>query len=168
MILDKEKSIKFKFDQRIKVPCARYAIQLWSFYLIFILCNFNLKPSISESTPESADNNTTLVMVYRYGLADSPEILNGLSSSCGRAHFFNELVYFTSIVVDMLRLMIRLAGAFAATRTRTFIKSAANFNTLFATISSSFLCGFCSICKYKLICKIDSVSDKDKPRGIKG
>lgn len=75
-----------------------------------------MKPSNSESTPESADNSTTLVMVYRYGLAESPEILNGLSSS--------------------------------------FIKSAASFNTLFATISSSFLCGFCSICKYKLICSV--------------
>jgi len=50
-------------------------------YLIFILWSFSLKPSSSESTPESADSNTTLVMVYRYGLAESPEILNGLSNS---------------------------------------------------------------------------------------
>lgn len=41
----------------------------------------------------------------------------------------------------------------------TFKRSIANFNTLLATVSSSFLCGFCSICKYKLIC---SVSSTDK------
>jgi len=39
-------------------------------------------------------------MVYRYGLADSPEILNGLSSSCERTSFFNELLYFTAVVAD--------------------------------------------------------------------
>ncbi|KYN18185.1 hypothetical protein ALC57_09530 [Trachymyrmex cornetzi] len=42
----------------------------------------SLKPRSSESTPESADRSTTLVIVYKYGLADSPEILNGLSNSC--------------------------------------------------------------------------------------
>jgi len=36
----------------------------------------------------------------------------------------------------------------------TFSRSAANFRTLFATISSSFLLGFCSIWRYKLICKM--------------
>lgn len=34
-------------------------------YLILILCNFNLKPSKSESTPDSADKSTTLVIVYK-------------------------------------------------------------------------------------------------------
>lgn len=32
----------------------------------------------------------------------------------------------------------------------------ANLRTLLATISSSFLCGFCSICRYKLICSVIS------------
>jgi len=50
-------------------------------YLILILCSFNLKPKISESTPDNADRTTTFVMLYRYGLAESPEILNGLSNS---------------------------------------------------------------------------------------
>lgn len=36
----------------------------------------------------------------------------------------------------------------------TLSKSAANFKTLFETINSSLLCGFCSICKYKLICSV--------------
>lgn len=52
-------------------------------YLILILCNFNLKPSISLNTPERADNMTTLIVVYKYGLALKPEILNGDSNSCG-------------------------------------------------------------------------------------
>lgn len=51
-------------------------------YLILILCNFNLNPSISLRTPERADNMTTLTVVYKYGLALRPEILNGDSSSC--------------------------------------------------------------------------------------
>lgn len=53
-------------------------------YLILILCNFNLNPSISLSTPERADNITTLTVVYKYGLALRPEILNGDSSSCNK------------------------------------------------------------------------------------
>jgi len=48
---------------------------------IFILYNFSLKPSSSVSTAENADNTTTFVILYRNGFADSPEILNGLSSS---------------------------------------------------------------------------------------
>lgn len=48
---------------------------------IFILYNFNLKPRSSVSTAENADNTTTLVMLYKNGFADSPEILNGLSNS---------------------------------------------------------------------------------------
>lgn len=36
----------------------------------------------------------------------------------------------------------------------TLSRSAANFSTLFDTISSSLLCGFCSICRYKLICSV--------------
>jgi len=48
---------------------------------ILILYNLSLKPSSSVNTAENADNTTTLVMLYRNGFADSPEILNGLSSS---------------------------------------------------------------------------------------
>ncbi|KYN35254.1 hypothetical protein ALC56_10429 [Trachymyrmex septentrionalis] len=48
----------------------------------YVRALFSLKPRSSESTPESADRSTTLVIVYKYGLADSPEILNGLSNSC--------------------------------------------------------------------------------------
>ena len=36
----------------------------------------------------------------------------------------------------------------------TLRRASASLSTLFAIISSSFLCGFCSICKYKLICKL--------------
>jgi len=39
-------------------------------------------------------------MVYRYGLADSPEILNGLSSSCERAYLFNESARLASSRLD--------------------------------------------------------------------
>jgi len=49
----------------------------------FILYSFSLKSSSSESTPESADSSTTLVIVY--GLADSPMIFNGLSNSCEKS-----------------------------------------------------------------------------------
>jgi len=45
------------------------------YYLIVILCNFNLNPSNSDRTPERAESNTTFVIVYKYGFADSPEIL---------------------------------------------------------------------------------------------
>lgn len=48
---------------------------------MFNLCSFNLKPSISENTPDNADNITNFVIVYKYGLADNPDILNGLSNS---------------------------------------------------------------------------------------
>lgn len=51
-------------------------------YFILSLCNFTLKPSISENTPDNADRITSLVIVYKYGLADNPDILNGLSNSC--------------------------------------------------------------------------------------
>lgn len=51
-------------------------------HFILILCNLSLKPSISDRTPDRADKITTLVIVYKYGLADRPDILNGLSSSC--------------------------------------------------------------------------------------
>lgn len=50
-------------------------------YLIFILCNFNLNPSISLRTPDNADNITTLTVVYKYGFALNPDILNGDSNS---------------------------------------------------------------------------------------
>jgi hypothetical protein len=55
-------------------------------HLILILCNLSLKPSISDRTPDKADRITTFVIVYRYGLADKPEILNGLSSSCNKSY----------------------------------------------------------------------------------
>jgi len=48
---------------------------------ILILYSLSLKPSSSVSTAENADNTTTFVMLYKNGFADSPEILNGLSSS---------------------------------------------------------------------------------------
>lgn len=51
-------------------------------HLILILCNFNLNPKNSDRTPDRADNITTFVTVYKYGFAEKPEILNGLSSSC--------------------------------------------------------------------------------------
>lgn len=35
------------------------------FYLILILCNFNLNPSISLNTPDNADNMTTFIVVYK-------------------------------------------------------------------------------------------------------
>lgn len=57
-------------------------IRLWYLYLIFILCNFNLNPNNSDSTPDSADKITTFINVNRYGLSDKPAILNGLSNSC--------------------------------------------------------------------------------------
>ena len=85
-------------------------------YLSLILYNFNLKPSNSVRTAENADKTTTLVILYRYGLAQKPEILYGLSSSLSR--------------------------------------SAASLRTWLARVSSSFLCGFCSICKYRLICSV--------------
>jgi len=55
-------------------------------YFILILCNLSLKPSISDRTPDKADRITTFVIVYRYGLADKPDILNGLSSSCNKSY----------------------------------------------------------------------------------
>jgi len=48
---------------------------------ILILYNLSLKPSSSVNTAENADSTTTFVMLYKNGFADSPEILNGLSSS---------------------------------------------------------------------------------------
>lgn len=36
-----------------------------SIYLIFILCSFNLKPNISDKTPDRADSITTFVIVYK-------------------------------------------------------------------------------------------------------
>lgn len=95
-------------------------------YLILILCNLSLKPNISLSTPDRAERITTLMVVYKYGLALRPDILNGDSSS--------------------------------------FNRSAASFNTELATMSSSFLCGFCSICKYRFIC---SVISTDKLRYLR-
>jgi len=56
-------------------------------YFILILCNLSLKPSISDRTPDKADRITTFVIVYRYGLADKPDILNGLSSSCNKIYY---------------------------------------------------------------------------------
>lgn len=55
------------------------------FYLILILCSFSLKPNISLRTPDRADKITTFTVVYRYGLALSPDILNGDSSSLSRS-----------------------------------------------------------------------------------
>lgn len=54
-------------------------------YLILILCSFNLNPNISLKTPERADNITTLIVVYKYGFALKPEILNGDSNSLRRS-----------------------------------------------------------------------------------
>lgn len=51
------------------------------YYLILILCNFNLKPSISLKTPDKADKITTFMVVYKYGFALRPDILNGDSNS---------------------------------------------------------------------------------------
>lgn len=34
-------------------------------YLILILCNFSLNPSISLNTPDKADKMTTLIVVYK-------------------------------------------------------------------------------------------------------
>lgn len=50
-------------------------------YLIFILCSFSLNPSISLRTPDRADKITTFTVVYKYGLALRPDILNGDSNS---------------------------------------------------------------------------------------
>lgn len=58
----------------------RYDIK-YNGYLIFNLCSFNLKPSISEKTPDNADKITSFIIVYKYGLADNPDILKGLSNS---------------------------------------------------------------------------------------
>ncbi|PSN35040.1 hypothetical protein C0J52_15397 [Blattella germanica] len=41
----------------------------------------DLNPSISDKTPDRAESITTLVMVYKYGFADKPDILKGLSNS---------------------------------------------------------------------------------------
>lgn len=90
---------------------------------------------MSESTPDSADSITTFVMLYKYGLADNPDILKGLSSS------------WKTIEKPVSKLSIFHI---------TFNKSAANFKTLLATISSFFFSGFCSICRYKFICSVIS------------
>lgn len=49
--------------------------------LIFMLCSFSLNPRSSVRTAENADSTTTFVALYRSGFADSPDILNELSSS---------------------------------------------------------------------------------------
>ena len=61
-------------------------------YFIFILCSFNLNPSISDNTPDSAESITTLVIVYKYGLADKPDILKGLSNSWKTRFHINNVV----------------------------------------------------------------------------
>lgn len=53
-------------------------------YLILILWSFNLNPNISLKTPDNADNMTTLIVVYKYGFALRPDILNGDSNSCNK------------------------------------------------------------------------------------
>lgn len=71
-------------------------------YLILILCSFSLKPRHSLKTPDNADNITTLIVVYKYGFALRPDILNGDSNSCRRKEheqileliFTNNLVFF--------------------------------------------------------------------------
>lgn len=46
-----------------------------------ILANLSLNPSISVRTAEKADSTTILVKLWRYELAEIPDILKGLSSS---------------------------------------------------------------------------------------
>lgn len=76
------------------------------------MCSLSLKPSISERTPERAERMTTLVIVYKYGFADNPDILKGLSNSCKQKQnidYINDLIsvdtnYLWGVVISNMNM----------------------------------------------------------------